>query len=158
MSLRSTSLIAATLFPVLLFCQPPRQEINIIECRALSDAMRAWGAAIKAGNINKIMTFYTPDAGLLPAGSHICQGLPMVREFWTNLLADPVVARSISVQLGSVQAAMSGELGWTLATISYNSAGPNGKQEHNFFWITIHSKIDRKWLVYSSVSYDRGVE
>lgn len=87
---------------------------------------RAWAAAAAEGkDIERIVSFWSDDATVFPAGAPVVHGKPAIRAFVQESLATP----GFHITWRSDQASVSadGTLGYTNGTNALTVPGPDGK-------------------------------
>lgn len=93
---------------------------------ALLRVDREWAAAAAEGkNVERIVSFWSDDATVFPAGAPIVQGKPAIRAFVQESLATPGFHISWRSDHASVSA--DGTLGYTTGTNALTVPGPDGK-------------------------------
>ena len=87
---------------------------------------REWAAAAAEGkDIERIVSFWSDDATVFPAGAPVVQGKPAIRAFVQESLATPGFHISWRSDKASVSA--DGTLGYTTGTNALTVPGPDGK-------------------------------
>lgn len=82
-------------------------------------------AAVGARDLERIMTFYAPDASLLPTAKPIVIGVAAIRKEWTLILAIPDF-RNVAT-LTRIDVARSGDLAYSMGTYAATLRGENGQ-------------------------------
>jgi ketosteroid isomerase-like protein len=87
---------------------------------------REWAAAATEGkDLERILSFWSDDATVFPAGAPVVQGKPAIRAFVQQSLATP----GFHIRWRSEEASVSadGTLGYTSGTNAITVPGPDGK-------------------------------
>lgn len=99
--------------------------------------------AAKAGDVERLLTFYEDGASMLPPGSPTATGKEAIREVWADITA----SASIDWQTTAVEVSSAGDLGYATGTYTLgvsdaegNPAAERGK------WVAIWKKqADGSW-------------
>jgi ketosteroid isomerase-like protein len=122
-----------------------------VDIRAEADALRnaeaQWLAALKARDIDKMVSQYAPEAVGMYANEPICVGHQAVRKSCESWLADTVVSQTFSDVVDAVEVSASGDLAYSRGTNRFSYNTPKGIVEEVGKWVTIYKKIDGKWRV-----------
>ena len=93
---------------------------------ALLRVDREWAAAAAEGkNVGRIVSFWSDDATVYPAGASLVQGKAAIRAFVQQSLAIPGFHISWRSDQASVSA--DGTMGYTMGTNALTVPGPDGK-------------------------------
>jgi ketosteroid isomerase-like protein len=93
---------------------------------ALLRVDREWAAAAAEGkDVERIVSFWSDDATVFPAGAPVVHGKPAIRAFVQESLATPGFHISWRSDEASVNA--DGTLGYTIGTNALTVPGPDGK-------------------------------
>ncbi|MCA1581659.1 MAG: DUF4440 domain-containing protein [Acidobacteria bacterium] len=93
---------------------------------ALLEVDRAWAAAASEGkDLERIVSFWSDDATVVPAGAPVVQGKPAIRAFVQQSLSTPGFHISWRSDRASLSA--DGTMGFTTGTNAMTVPGPDGK-------------------------------
>lgn len=111
--------------------QQPAQAPTPPDTRAADEAaIRAaateWGKAAAARDLEKTLTFYADDASMFPPNMPIATGAEARRKVWTELLAPPDLAFSITTTM--VEVARSGDIAFETGNFEDSFNDKKGKQ------------------------------
>jgi uncharacterized protein (TIGR02246 family) len=122
-----------------------------VDTRAEADALRSiegqWVAAIKAKDIDKIVSLYAPEAVAMDPNAAISAGHQAIRKAYESWLADSLVSRTLSETVEAVEVSASGDLAYTRGTNRYSQNAPKGIVDYVGKWVSVYKKIDGKWRV-----------
>jgi ketosteroid isomerase-like protein len=134
---------------IVIACQPKTASVDV---RAEADAIRnledQWTAAIKAKNIDKIVSFFASEAVRMEPNKPIDVGIEAIRksrEF--NFSDTTILLETYLATIDTIEVSASGDLGYTRGTERVNQNTPNGPVEEVDKFIDIWKKIDAEWKV-----------
>ena len=125
-----------------------------VDTRADADAIREldrqWDAAVKARDIDKILSFYAPDAVEMPANAQIFAGHEAIRKWYGSWVTDTAVSNTFGPVVTEVAA--SGDLAFDRGTYHFIQNTPKGPVEDIGKYIVIWRKIDGQWKAIVDIS------
>jgi ketosteroid isomerase-like protein len=105
-----------------------------------------WVAAIKAKDIDKIVSFCSPDIVIMDANVPISVGHQAVRKSYSSP-ADATTSISHSETVDALEVSASGDLAYTRGTAQQSRNTPNGIINESIKWVSIYKKINGEWKV-----------
>jgi uncharacterized protein (TIGR02246 family) len=113
--------------------------------QALRDLDAQWSAAGAAKDLDKLMSYYSTDASVLPANAPIATTREAVRKVWGDLFASPGLG--ISWKASKVEVAKSGDLGVVSGTYEITMNDTSGKpvNDKGKYVEVWEKKADGKW-------------
>lgn len=131
---------------VLCFAQKsPATEMSK-EARELASLDDQWSAVAGARDVEKVASFYAPDAVVYPPNEVAAVGYANAKAAWAAMLADPSL--KLSWKTNRAEVSKGGELGYTAGTYALSVNGPDGKTIHDTGkYLCVWKKgPDGKWL------------
>ena len=116
------------------------------ERAALLERDREWSAVASQGeDVERILSFWTEDAKVFPAGMPVVEGKPSIREFVTGSLSVP--GFKISWEPAEVVVSPSGEMGYTTGRNHVTAPDADGKlQTEDGRYVTVwRREPDGEW-------------
>ena len=95
------------------------------DIESLRDADAAWAAAAASNVVDRMISFYDPDAAFINTNGSIIKGEEDLRKFWTNLFSLPEF--SLTWTLEGVEASPDGTLGCTYGPWKQSYIGRDGQ-------------------------------
>jgi uncharacterized protein (TIGR02246 family) len=95
------------------------------ERESLRRSDREWARAAGSGDVEKIVSYWTDDAVVLPPGAPALVGKQAIRAFVAHSLKVPGFA--ISWEAGQVVVAAGGDTGYTVGTNKVTVSGADGR-------------------------------
>src|SRR5436309_10409172 len=119
--------VAAYLSLLLLtsICTAPAADTKGADEQTLRDLDAQWSAAAAAKNLDKIVSFYSDDAIVLPANAPIATTKEAIQKLWKDLLTSPGLM--ISWKTTKVEVAKSDDIGYTTGTYELTMNDASGK-------------------------------
>ena len=115
-----------------------------------ADAIRniedQWVAAIKAKDIDKIVSFCSTDIVIMDANVPISGGHQAVRQSYSSP-ADDTTSVSHLETVDAIVVSASGDLAYTRGTAQQSRNTPNGIINESIKWVSIYKKINGEWKV-----------
>ena len=115
-----------------------------LDIRAEADALHSieaqWDAAIKAADVDKIVSFYVPEAVAMDANAPIGVGHQGLRKSLESWLADTAVSRTFSSRVEAVEVSVSGDLAYTRGTYRQTHNTSTGLVDEIGKWVTIDTE------------------
>jgi ketosteroid isomerase-like protein len=105
-----------------------------------------WVAAIKAKDIDKIVSFCSPDIVIMDANVPISVGHQAVRKSYSSP-SDSTTSVSQSETVDAIEVSASGDLAYTRGTAQQSRNTPNGIINESIKWVSIYKKINGEWKV-----------
>jgi ketosteroid isomerase-like protein len=125
-------LLKVTLFGLCsVLCLAPKSPAAEMskEARELAGLDDQWSAAAGARDVEKVASFYAPDAVAYPPNEVAAVGRANARAAWAAMLADPSL--KISWKASHAEVAKGGGLGYTAGAYALSVKGPDGKTIHD---------------------------
>lgn len=118
---------------------------------AIRDADLAWSKAAEAKQVDKIVSYYTDDASSFVDGGATATGKESIRAQWEQLF---LVDFSIKWQPTKVEAAQSGDLGYSQGTYEETSTDGKGvaKASHGKYVVIWKKQTDGAWKAVSEIA------
>jgi uncharacterized protein (TIGR02246 family) len=115
--------------------------------QALRDLDAQWSAAAGAKDLEKTISFYSPDALVLPTNAPAAATKDAIRNTWKELLASPGFA--ISWKTTKIEVAKSGDIAYATGTyeLTMNDAGGTPINDHGKYVEVWKKQADGKWKV-----------
>jgi ketosteroid isomerase-like protein len=119
--------------------------------QALRDADAQWSAAAGAKDLDKTVSYYSPDANVMPPNTSAATTKEAIRKIWQDLLASPGVA--ISWKATKVEVAKSGDIGFVSGTYELNVNDASGKPvpDRGKYLEVWEKQADGKWKCGSDI-------
>lgn len=112
---------------------------------AIRQADVDFAAAMNAGDMAKVMTYYTDDAIVMPANAPAFRGKAAIQQFWTAFLATAKFHVTLTPDNVMQSGSMATEVGHYDLTITPNGGGPTAKDNGKF--AVTWKKVDGRWLI-----------
>ena len=111
---------------LLLGCSQPQPapDTRAADEAAIREADIAWSKAAAAKQLDATLSYYSEDASMLPPNAPIATGKETFRKVWAQLFEIP--GFSVSWQPVKVEAARSGDLGYSHGTYEMTMNDPKG--------------------------------
>lgn len=111
---------------VLLFLISCSSKVDIeVEKAKLLQTDQDWAAAAKAGDFEKLLTFWDDDAIILLSADKKIRGMDEIKEFTKRSRTDPNF--QINWEVGGAEVSPSGDFGYTYGSGSVTRTGENGE-------------------------------
>ncbi len=113
--------------------------------QTLRDADIAWSKAASAGDLSAIVSFYSDDATLLSPNAPVVKGKDAIRKEWDGIMKG--FGKTLHWQPTKVEAAKSGEIGYTTGWYEGTFTPPNGKpvKDKGKYLEVWKKQADGKW-------------
>jgi ketosteroid isomerase-like protein len=113
--------------------------------QALRDADDAWSKAGASKDLDKIVSYYSADASVLPPNAPIATTQEAINKIWQDMLAIPGFV--ISWKATKVEVAKSGDLGFVSGTyeVTMNDASGKPVNDRGKYVEVWEKKADGKW-------------
>jgi ketosteroid isomerase-like protein len=113
--------------------------------QALRDADAAWSKAAESKDLDKILSYYSDDATVLPPNAAAATTKEAIKKIWQDMLASPGFV--ISWKANKVEVAKSGDLGFVSGTyeLSMNDASGKPVNDKGKYVEVWEKKADGKW-------------
>ena len=121
---------------------PPTADTAADEA-ALKAATSTWLEAYNAGDVEKMVALYEPDAVLMPPHASVAHSHAEIRAFLT---AETAGAKAAGVKLvpGMATAGVAGDTGWESG--SYTATDASGATVDSGSYLSVSRKLNGKWL------------
>lgn len=83
-----------------------------------------WSAAASAKNLEKVVSFYTEDASVLPFNAPMAKTPEAIRGVWSGLFAEP--GFDLSFRSVEIEVASSGDMAWEIGEFELTTTGADG--------------------------------
>ena len=136
-------------------CEPKTKTASV-DTRADADSIRMleeqWSDAIKASDVDKIVSFYAPGAVTMSANMPISVGLEAIRKTEEASFSDTTsIFKTYSSTLDTIEVSASGDLAYARGMDRVNQNTTKGSAEEVGKWVDIWKKVDGKWKVVVSI-------
>ena len=136
---------------IITACQP-KTKIASIDTRAEADSIRSleeqWSDAIKASDVNKIVSFYAVDAVAMSANKPISKGLQAIRKNEESSFSDTTsIFKTYSSKIDSIEVSACGDLAYARGSDRVSQNTTKGPSKEVGKWVDIWKKVDGKWKV-----------
>jgi uncharacterized protein (TIGR02246 family) len=113
--------------------------------QALRNLDTQWSAAAAANNLDKVVSFYSDDAAVLPANAPVATTKEAIRNVWKELLASPGFA--ISWKTTKVEVAKSSDMACLRGTYELTMNDASGKpiNDHGKYVEVWEKQANGKW-------------
>lgn len=137
-------LLALLIIPA---CQTTKVDINA-EAIAIRNLEDQWTVALQTSDIEKIISFFAPEAVAMSPNSPICVGLQAIRGKNESQFADTTLLyKTYSSTIDIINVSSSGDLAYVRGSDRISTKTPNGLVEEKSKWIDIWKKINGEWKV-----------
>jgi ketosteroid isomerase-like protein len=139
-----TVLTCCCLTLLMLGCTQQQPDTRVADERAIREADSAWSAATVAKDIDRILSYYAPDASSFPPNAPIVTGLEAIREAWVQDSASPGY---VSWKTAKVEVSRASDLGYAFGTYEFTLDDAKGKRvADRGKYLTVWKKqSDGKW-------------
>ncbi len=121
----------------------PQVDIEA-EKAALRERPSQFAKALNEKDVDRMLSFYTDDAELLPPNAPRINGREAVRAYLAELAESP--ARDWKSETANLEVARNGKLAYSVGTYEVTLVGAEGKEvTHRGKWVVIRKKIDGTW-------------
>jgi uncharacterized protein (TIGR02246 family) len=112
--------------------------------QALRDLDAQWSQAAVAKDVDKVVSFYSEDAMVLPANAPIATTKEAIRTLWTSILTS---ATSMSWKPTKVEVAKSGDMAHASGTyeLAMKDASGNAVNDKGKYLVVWEKQPDGKW-------------
>jgi uncharacterized protein (TIGR02246 family) len=134
--------LATVLVLAAVGCAPP---VDIeAEKAALRERPSQFAKALNEKDVDRMLSFYTDDAELLPPNAPRIKGREAVRAYLAELAESP--ARDWKSETTNLEVARNGKLAYSVGTYEVTLVGAEGKEvTYRGKWVVIRKKIDGTW-------------
>jgi len=123
----------------------------LVDIRAEVDAIRTidaqWTAAIKARDIDKLVSLYASEAVAIGPDAKMQVGHQAIRESLQSWLADTVESETSSGAIDAIEVSASGDLAYARGSGRFRQNTPGGLVDCSEQWVTVYRKIDGSWKI-----------
>jgi ketosteroid isomerase-like protein len=139
--------LAAGLTLVLAACQPAAKDESATAADAIRAADAAWSKVFSARDTSAAVAAVEPGGSILPPNGAIATGPEAIRKLFEGFYGMP--AMTISWSPNKVEAARSGELGFSSGTYEMSYTDPKGKPatDHGKYVTIWRKQADGSWKV-----------
>lgn len=133
-------------FVVLTACN----QIPVINIRTEAEAIKKiedqWTAAIKAKDIDKILSIFAPEAVVMNANSPVCTGTQAIRKSLETWFSDTTnFLDTFESTIDTLEISSMGDLAYLRGHQKLNIGTAEGIVEVTDKWVTIFRKINGEW-------------
>ena len=100
------------------------QDARIVDEQAIRAADAAWLKAVRAREVDRIVSFYADDASEFPIAEPIATGKEAIRKNWEHMLGIPGL--DLGWQITQVEVSRSGDLAYVQSTYQASFENPQG--------------------------------
>ena len=113
--------------------------------QALRDLDAQWSNAASAKDVDKVVSFYSDDAIVLPANAPIATIKAAIRNLWSGLLTSPGV--NMNWKTTKVEVSKSGDMAYASGTYELTMNDPSGKpvNDRGKYLVVWEKQTDGKW-------------
>jgi uncharacterized protein (TIGR02246 family) len=105
-----------------------------------------WVQAIAAKDLDKTVSFYSPDARLMPPNQPPSVGSEQIRKSWTEFLKTR--GMSLVFEPTVVRVSPDGTMAYDVGTYTFSADSPDGgRQQHEGKYTQVWQKRDGNWKV-----------
>jgi len=131
---------------ILFGCTRTPKVDTTAEANAIRDLENQWIAANKSKDIDKVMTFISPEVVMIEPNAPNYEGLQSIKELWGSMFADTTLLwETYSATIDKIEVAASGELAYVRGITRMKMKTPEGITEFKAKWVEIWKKIDGEW-------------
>src|SRR5262245_51219143 len=137
-------------FAVLLGSCAATPQKPVVDTAAIKSAVEAvntkFNAAVKAGDVEGVVSIYASDAHILPANMARADGQDAIRTTWGGVLKTPGFA--LTTTQNDITVAEAGDMAVALGTYQLSYTGPKGQPMQDAGkYVTIFKKVGEEWKV-----------
>jgi uncharacterized protein (TIGR02246 family) len=112
---------------------------------AIRTADQAWSKAVQSKQIDASLAFSADDATTLPPNEPMAKGKDAIRKLYEGMFATP--GFSISWQVNKVEAAKSGDIGYSMGAYDMTMNDPKGNpmKDHGKYLTVWRKQADGSW-------------
>ena len=124
---------------------PPAADTRAADEAAIRAADAAWSKAAGTKQVDATLAFHADDAITLPPNEPQANGKDAIRKLYEGMFAMP--GFSISWQAGKIEAAKSGDLGYSMGTYEMAMNDPKGNpmKDHGKYLTVWRKQSDGSW-------------
>ena len=116
------------------------------EAEAISKIEDEWTAAIKAKDIEKILSIFAPEAVVMNANTPACTGIQPIRKSLESWFADStIVHKEFESGVDTIEVSASGDLAYARGNARLSIKTTAGIIEETDKWVTIYRKVKGEW-------------
>ena len=152
---KSTSFLLIILAILMFNCQCTNISPSAIKAEEdkIKSLDKEWVAAIKAKDIDKICSFYSPDAISMDQDFPSSIGIEAIRKANEKWLSDTLISKTVGESIvDAVEVSSSGDMAWDRGPINYMMNTSDGPVEFVGKWINIWRKIGGQWKVVAVIA------
>jgi len=122
----------------------------VIDIRAEAEAIKKiedrWTAAIKAKDIDKILSIFAPEAVVMNANAPAFIGIQSIRKSLESWFSDTTILHdTFASAIDTIEVSSAGDLAYVRGNSRLNISTIRGVVEETDKWITIYKKINGEW-------------
>jgi ketosteroid isomerase-like protein len=132
-------------------CQP-KTEIAAVDTLAEADAIRKlenqWTIAFRAGDVDKVISFYAIEAVSMKPNRPIIDGIQAIRKETEAMFSDTTqLFKTYSIVIDTIEVSASGDLAYVRGTDRLSIKTLNESVEDAAKWVDIWKKINGEWKI-----------
>jgi len=125
-------------------------ETHLKEDKSLRETDAAWSKVAATKDVDRIVSYYAPDASMFPANAPVVKGKEEIKKAWSGLVSAP--GFTLSWEPTTALASKSGDMGYTSGTYQMSMTGPDGKQiSEKGKYVVVWRKDAGKWKVIADI-------
>lgn len=136
--------------------QAAREHLMQERVAAAEQAIRAasadWSKAAQAKDLEKSLSYYTPNAFLFTSNAPAIQGVENIRKDWQQMLATPGLQMSFTPT--SLEVSRSADMGWEYGTYQTSATDKKGKTvtETGKYIVLWQKQADGSWKAAADIA------
>jgi uncharacterized protein (TIGR02246 family) len=131
---------------ILTGCNRPRVADVRTKAEAINKIEDEWTAAIKAGDIERILGIFTQEAVVMNANTPASIGTQAIRKYLESWFADTTIFHNtFESVIDKIEVSASGDLAYVRGNSRISIRIPTGVVKETDKWITIYKKVNGEW-------------
>ncbi len=150
---RFAAICATAAFALLITGCSSEPDLRDADVKALKDNEAQWNQDYVAKDIDKVMGHYADDAVLMTPGAPSVTGKDPIKKALKDLISDP--AFTLKFTAAKVEAARSGDVGYTQGSYTMTVTDPNTKQpitDHGSYITTYRKEPNGTWKAVADIA------
>jgi uncharacterized protein (TIGR02246 family) len=116
------------------------------EAKAINKIEDEWTAAIKTGDIERILGIFAQEAVAMNANTPACVGIQAIRKYLESWFANTTILHeTFKSGVEAIEVSASGDLAYVRGNSQISIRTPDGVVEETDKWITIYRKVNGEW-------------
>jgi len=129
--------------------QQPPADTRATNEAAIRDADVAWSKAAAAKQVDSVLSYYADDASSFVDNGPIATGKKAIGDAWQDLFS---MGYTISWQPTKVEAAQSGDLGYSQGTYEQSTSNSNGKTHKGKYVVVWKKEPAGSWKAIAEIA------